>query len=102
MRLREFYEGVLQFRVGTYLKDGQETIDQSESYVNYQVGSTLICFEADGERLDIGSLVLNTSDWIGLKNRVMERGIQITGGNSHYFKIKDPEGRTLIFEPSRS
>lgn len=97
--IREFYEGKLKLPIGTYLKDGKEVSDHSETYVNYRAGSALLCFEIDGDRTDMGTVVLNVSDFNGLKKRLEEDGIKIVGGNAHYFKIKDPEGRSLIIEP---
>jgi hypothetical protein len=97
--IRDFYEGKLKLPIGTYLKDGNEVSDYSETYVNYRVGSALLCFEIDGDRADMGTVVLNVEDFSEFKIRLENEGIQIVGGNTHYFKIKDPEGRSLIIEP---
>jgi len=97
--IREFYEGKLKLVIGTYLKEGKEVSDHSETYVNYRVGDALLCFEIDGDRTDMGTVVLNVADFSGLKKQLEDDGTKIAGGNAHYFKIKDPEGRSLIIEP---
>lgn len=97
--IRQFYEGKLNLPTGTYLKDGHEALDYSEKYVNYHIDGALLCFEIDGDRCDIGTVVLNVKDFNEFKMRVENEGIKIIGGNAHYFKIKDPEGRSLIIEP---
>lgn len=97
--IREFYEGKLNLTIGTFLKNGKEASDHSETYVNYRVGEALLCFEIDRDRTDMGTVVLNVADFNGFKRRLEDDGIEIIGRNAHYFKIKDPEGRSLIIEP---
>ncbi len=99
--LRAFYEGILHLSTGTYLKDGQQVPDYSDSYVNYDIGGVLLCFEIDGDRIDLGTVVLNIENFDGLSMRLQGNGVKIIGGNSHYFKIKDPDGRSIIIEPIR-
>lgn len=97
--LRSFYEGILELPTGTYQKDGKILQDYSDTYVNYHLPGALLCFEFEEGRTDMGTVVLNVPDFSGLKRRLEERRIKILGGNNHYFKVKDPDGRSLIFEP---
>lgn len=99
--IRAFYEGKLKLPTGTYSKNGQPVPDLSENYVNYHIQGALLCFETDGDKTDMGTVVLNVDDFSGFRERLEQDGIKIVGGNDHYFKIKDPEGRSIIFEPLR-
>lgn len=67
--------------------------------MNYRLGNSLLCFEFEGDKSDSGTVVLNVADFSGLKKRLENDGIKIVGGNSNYFKIKYPDGRSLIIEP---
>ena len=101
--LRAFYEGKLGFPTGTYQKNGETIPDFSESYVNYHVGGGLVGFEQEqGENAAAGNgdIILNVSDFDRFREKVKAAGIPIIKENSFFFAIKDPEGRTLIFEPS--
>lgn len=97
--LRAFYERLLELPTGTYQKNGQTLLDLSDTYVNYHLPGALLCFEFEEGRTDMGTIVLNVPDFSALRRKLEERGIKILGGNNHYFKVKDPEGRSLIFEP---
>lgn len=97
--LRQFYEGKLKLSTGIFLKDGLEVPDFSDKYVNYPLDGVLLCFEQDEKRTDLGTVVMNVRDFPALKKRLENEGIEITGSTAHYFKIKDPEGRSIIFEP---
>ena len=99
VEVRSFYENVLKMKVGTYLKDGHKVPDCSEKYINYDISGALLCFEIDGDRTDVGTVVLNVENFLELREQLEKAGIKIHGGNAHYFKIKDPEGRSLIIEP---
>jgi len=101
--LRAFYEDKLGFQIASQNKDGVITPDVSASYVNYQVGGGLIGFEHEEVESSsgptIGDIVLRVSDFDAFKNRVRRNEIPIVKENRFFFMIKDPEGRTLIFEP---
>lgn len=97
--LREFYEGKLGLRTGTYFKDGKELPDHSDSYVNYPLGGCLLCFEQEDGRTDLGTIVITVHAFKEIRARLEEAGVPMSGGTELYFKIKDPEGRTLIIEP---
>lgn len=99
--IRDFYENKLGFPTGTYEKNGERTPDFSDSYVNYHVGGGLIGFERDErEEIALGDLVLRVSEFDAFKDKVRAAGIPFVKENRFFFMIKDPEGRTLIFEPS--
>lgn len=99
--IREFYEEKLQLSTGTYVKENMTVPDFSETYVNYYLDGGLICFETDMNRTDIGTIVLNVSDFSVFRTRLEKMDIKIISGNEDFFKIRDPEGRSLIFEPNR-
>lgn len=96
--LRKFYEEKLGFQIGSYEKDGAQFSDSSESYVNYDFGGMLLCFEFEENRTDLGTIVLSISSVEEMKKKLMARGITILNGNTNWLKIKDPEGRSLIME----
>jgi len=99
--IRAFYEEKLGLPTGTYVKENKTVPDYSESYVNYHIDGGLLCFETDTNRTDVGTIVLNVPDFAAFRSQIEKSGIQILGGNADYFKIKDPEGRSLIIEPVR-
>ncbi|WP_413291172.1 VOC family protein [Bdellovibrio sp. HCB337] len=99
--IRNFYEEKLQLSTGTYVRENQTVPDYSDSYVNYYVDGSLLCFEAGEDRTDIGTIVLSVPDFTGYRTRIEAAGVSVLSGNSQYFKIKDPEGRSIIVEPVR-
>ncbi len=99
VELRRFYEGVLTLSIGTFEKDGKTLPDFSDSYVNYDLGGTLLCFEFDPKRTDLGTVVINVLDFNAFRGKLERAGVAILKGNDSYFKVKDPEGRSIIFEP---
>lgn len=99
IELRDFYENKLALSVSSYEKDGIDLPDCSENYVNYDIGGILLCFEIDSNRSDIGTVVFKVENFSTVKKRLEQIDIKIISGNEFYFKIKDPEGRSLIFEP---
>jgi hypothetical protein len=99
--IRAFYEEKLNFPTGTYVKENKTLDDFSDGYVNYHLNGTLICFETDENRTDVGSIVVNVENFQDFRNRIEKMDIKILGGNEHFFKVKDPEGRTIIIEPIR-
>lgn len=99
--IRAFYEEKLSLSIGTYVRENATVPDFSDSYVNYYLDGGLLCFETDANRTDVGTIVLSVENFSDFRNRVEKSGIKILGGNEHFFKIKDPEGRSLIIEPIR-
>lgn len=101
--IRAFYEGKLGFPTGTYEKNGEVVPDYSDTYVNYHIGGGLIGFEnEDGVSTpSVGDIVLRVSDFDAFKLKVKQTAVPIIKENPFFFMINDPEGRTLIFEPSR-
>jgi len=99
--IRDFYEDLLQLPTGTYVKENKTVDDFSDSYVNYYIDGALLCFETDAQRTDVGTVVLNVLDFAGFRARVKSLGLKVLADNENYFKIEDPEGRTLIIEPVR-
>jgi predicted enzyme related to lactoylglutathione lyase len=100
--LREFYEEKLLLQTGTYVKENKTVPDYSDSYVNYHLGGTLLCFETEAGRTDIGTIVLNVADFANYRKQVEAAGVKVLNGADTFFKIKDPEGRSLIIEPIRN
>jgi catechol 2,3-dioxygenase-like lactoylglutathione lyase family enzyme len=98
--IRAFYEDKLGLPIGTYVKNGLTTPDYSNDYVNYHIEGALLCFEFDSNKTETGTVVINVKDFGAFRKRLEQNGIIVVGGNERYFKIKDPEGRTLIIEPS--
>lgn len=97
--VRRIYEGVLSFSIGTFEKDGKTVPDFSDSYVNYDLGGTLLCFEYDQKRTDLGTVVINVLYFNAFRGKIESAGVVILNGNDSYIKIKDPEGRSIIIEP---
>lgn len=97
--VREFYQQVLNLKVGTYEKDGKVIPDCSETYVNFEmIGGTLFCFEHHPSRVDSGTAVIHVADPSKLKESLQKKGLEFQGDNPTWIKIKDPDGRSLIFE----
>jgi catechol 2,3-dioxygenase-like lactoylglutathione lyase family enzyme len=102
--IRAFYERKLGFPTGTYEKNGERVPDYSDSYVNYHIGGGLVGFEqGQGESAEssIGDLVIRVSEFDAFKAKVKQAAVPIVKENEFFFMVNDPEGRTLIFEPSR-
>jgi len=99
IKIREFYEGVLSLPTGTFVKNGETRPDYDDGYVNYHLGGGLLCFESEGDRLDLGTVILNAENFVELRERLKDSGIPATG-NEYYFKVKDPDGRSVIIEPA--
>lgn len=95
-----FYSEIVGLVVGTYSKDGRLVPDESENYVNFQLGHSLLCFEKEGERIDLGTLVLNVEDLKQIKQALSQAGVKILKESPHFFIASDPDGRELIFEPT--
>lgn len=97
--IRAFYEEKLQLPIGTYIKENANALDCSDTYVNYDLDGVLLCFETDSNRTDVGTIVLSIKNFSEFKTRIEKMDIKIVAGSDHYFKIKDPDGRSLIIEP---
>ncbi len=99
--LRDFYEGKLGLSVGTYVKENKTVPDCSDSYVNYHLDGILLCFEYEEGRTDKGTIVVNVPDLEKARSSMEQNGVAIVAGKDFYFKIKDPEGRSIIVEQVR-
>ncbi len=98
-QIRSFYTELLGLPVGTYKKDGVDVPDESASYVNFKLGESLLCFEEEGNRIDLGTVVLNVQNIDQLKETTRKSGTIILKESPHFFISVDPDGRELIFEP---
>ena len=99
--IRNFYEGLLELPTGTYVKNNETLPDYADSYVNYHLDGAMLCFEQEENRTDMGTIIIKVQDLSSFLERLKRKGIKIIQENQHYFKIKDPEGRSIIFEPQR-
>lgn len=99
--VRSFYTEALGLTVGTYEKDGKIIPDESDSYVNFQIGGTLLCFEFEEGRVDRGTIILNVDDLAQAKEDLIARGVRIQKDHPAFLKFEDVEGRELILEPVR-
>lgn len=97
-KAREFYVDVLGLEVGKYEKDGETVPDESESYVNFHLDNSLLCFEK-GQSNDKGTIILNVDDLGEFKNRLIDKGLKIEKESENWLIFKDPDGRSLILEP---
>lgn len=97
-QVRYFYKEVLDLQIGTYEKNGIDIPDESPSYVNFKIGDTLLCFEVEGDRTDLGTVVLTVQKSDELKQKIRHSGAQIIKETSHFFMTLDPDGRELIIE----
>ncbi|MGZ3782691.1 MAG: VOC family protein [Pseudobdellovibrionaceae bacterium] len=98
--LRDFYESTLELEVGSFEKDGQMLPDCSETYVNYDINGVLLCFEYEHNRVDQGTIVINVESITRIKTKLDNLNIPFMGDGLHWLKVKDPDGRSLIIEPS--
>lgn len=98
-QIRNFYTEILGLQIGTYTKDGKTLPDESDKYINFQMGNSLLCFEEEGNRIDLGTVVLNVQSIDQLKETIRKSGTKILKESSHFFMSVDPDGRELIFEP---
>lgn len=97
--VREFYEEKLGLSVGTYVRENQTVQDCSDSYVNYHLDDSLLCFEEEAGRLDLGTIILSVPDYLNYRAGLEKMGIEFLKKNESFSKIKDPEGRSVIIEP---
>jgi catechol 2,3-dioxygenase-like lactoylglutathione lyase family enzyme len=100
--IRKFYEGKLGFPTGFYMKDGKQIPDYSDRSVNYHIGGGLVGFEVEDDSTppSSGDLVINVGDMDEIKSRIEKAGIKILKDTPAFLIIKDPDGRSIIFEPS--
>lgn len=100
-KIRDFYEGTLELPTGTFVKNGKTVPDYSDNYVNYPIEGGMLCFEFDTDKTETGTVILNVKDFSGFRTRLKREGVALVDGNADYFKIQDPDGRTIIIEPFR-
>lgn len=96
--VREFYSKVLGLAVGTFEKDGRTVPDENDTYVNFDLNGTLLCFEVEEGRLDQGALVLKVESLEKMKDRLRAAGVPLGRNTTHFLMIEDPEGREVILE----
>ena len=101
-QVRSFYTELLGLQVSTYKKDGKDVPDESANYVNFKLGESLLCFEAEGDRIDLGTVVLNVPQMDLMKQALVHAGVKIKKESPSFFIAADPDGRELIFEPTDS
>jgi len=99
--IRDFCEGLLELPTGTYIKNNKTQPDYSDDYVNYHLNGAMLCFEYEENRTDMGTIIIDVQEMPSFLERLKEKGIEILQENQHFFKIEDPEGRSIIFVPSR-
>ncbi len=95
--VRKFYSESLSLQVGIYEKDGEEVADESSTYVNFDVGGYLLCFE-QGQRVDLGSVVLITPDLSDARSELQGLGVVAEKSAAKWLKIRDPDGRVVILQ----
>ena len=100
--LRNFYEDFLGFKTGSYFKDGVEYPDFDETYVNYHLDNGLLCFEKDDGRLDLGTIVIDQVDLQGISKLIEQHSLELIRKGEFFLIIKDPDGRSIIFEQQKS
>jgi len=98
-QIKSFYTEVLGLQVSTYKKDGKEVPDESANYVNFKLGESLLCFEVEGDRMDLGTVVLNVPQMECVKHALARAGAKIIKESPSFLIAADPDGRELIFEP---
>ncbi len=96
-KIKSFYSDILFLEVGEYEDGGKIIQDSSDSYVNYALGEMLLCFEV-GQRTDKGTIILNVEDLKESKEILRNLEVKIEKESDGWFIIKDPDGRSVIFE----
>ena len=96
-RVRAFYAAVLGLRVGTCERDGRVVPDESERYVNFDLGGTLLCFEC-GPAAQLGTIVLRVRDLAAVVADLGARGIVPARRRESFAILTDPEGREIILQ----
>jgi catechol 2,3-dioxygenase-like lactoylglutathione lyase family enzyme len=95
-RVRKFYVDVLGLRVGTYEKAGKTVPDESETYVNLNIGGTLLGFER-GEA-QTGTIVLVVEDLKSTLEALKQQHIAPKKTGPNFAIITDPDGREIILQ----
>jgi catechol 2,3-dioxygenase-like lactoylglutathione lyase family enzyme len=96
-RVRDFYSRVLGLRVGTFDKDGQTVADESDNYVNFDVGGALLGFER-GKAAQLGTVVLRCLDVGIARTELGAAGIEPVRSGATFLIIHDPDGREVILQ----
>ena len=97
VKVRAFYQEVLQLPVNRMEFEGAGRDDASESYVNFRCGETLLCLEA-GATSDRGSVVLLTRSLAAARRHLELRGVALKRSSAEWLMFEDPEGRTIILQ----
>lgn len=96
-RVRKFYVDALSLRVGTFEKDGVSRPDESDSYVNFDLGGVLLGFER-GAAAQAGTIVLRVTRLPALLAELSKRGIAPLRQSETFAIIADPDGREIILQ----
>jgi catechol 2,3-dioxygenase-like lactoylglutathione lyase family enzyme len=94
---RRFYAEVLGLAVGTFERDGKTLPDESDRYVNFKVGDTLLGFEA-AQTAQTGTIVLQVESLPEALAAVAAKGVRPHKARENFAIIRDPEGRELILQ----
>lgn len=96
-RLRRFYTETLALRVATFERGGKTLPDESESYVNFEVGGTLLGFER-GKAAQLGTVVLAVDELDALLAELARKGVKPERARANFTIIRDPDGREVILQ----
>lgn len=91
---RKFYREVLGLQVGRYMKDGVETVDENESYVNFDCGGVTLGFEKSEE----ATVVLLVEDLAAALAELKQKGARIAKEHPAFVIVLDPDGREIILQ----
>lgn len=95
--IRRFYADTLGLEVGTYEHDGKIVPDESPTYVNFNLGGTLLGFEA-AKAAETGSIVFEVESVEQAVAGLAQMGIQPEKRTDKFAIIRDPEGREIILQ----
>lgn len=98
-KIRTFYLDKLGLKVGQYEKDGVFVPDESDNYVNFDLDGILLCFEREGERCDLGTVVLHLSNFTEKVIELETATVQFIKKSANFVIFADPDGREIILEP---
>lgn len=96
-RVRKFYVDALGLRVGAFERDGISRLDESDNYVNFDLGGVLLGFER-GAAAQAGTVVLRVTTLPALLAELSKRGITPSRQSEMFAIIADPDGREIILQ----
>ena len=95
--IRHFYGEVLGLAVGSFERDGRMVPDESASYVNFDVGGTLLGFET-ANTAQVGTVVFQVDGLPALLADFSAKGVTPVKTHQTFAIIRDPEGREVILQ----